>query len=90
MGPADLPGAQILCIHETTEVIVVRKDENLILAAFQIVTSRLKGLDNSQKLAVVGFKPSLCKNHFSRKECYRVPLAQISFSDYPIWTSSGS
>ena len=34
LGPADLFGAQVLLIHETMEVIVVRKDENLMLAAF--------------------------------------------------------
>ena len=70
LGPADLSGAQALCIHETTEVIVVRKDENLMLAAFQIVTSRLEGFDNSQKLNVVGLVLFLCRNHFPRKERY--------------------
>ena len=34
LGSADLPGAQALCIHKTTEVIVVCKDKNLMLAAF--------------------------------------------------------
>ena len=90
LGPADLSGAQALCIHETTEVIVVRKDENLMLAAFQVVTPRLEGFDDSQKLTVVGFVPCLCRNHFPRKEGYWMPLAQIGLSDYPIKTSSGS
>ena len=90
LGPANLLGAQILCIHETTEVIVVRKDKNLMLATFQIVTPRLESLNNSQKLAIVGLIPSFYKNHFLREEHYWVPLAQISLSDYPIWTSSKS
>ena len=34
LGPADLSEAQVLCINETTEIIVVRKDKNLMLAAF--------------------------------------------------------
>ena len=46
LGPADLPEAQVLCIHETTEVIVVRKNENLMLVAFQIVAPSLKYLNN--------------------------------------------
>ena len=54
LGPADLSGAQAFRIHETTEVIMVCKDENLMLAAFQIVTPRLEGFDNSKKLTVVG------------------------------------
>ena len=90
LGPADLSGAQALCIYEMTEVIMVRKDENLMLAAFQIVTPRLKGFDNGQKLTVVGRVLYLYRNHFPRKECYSVPLAQIDLSDYPISTSSGS
>ena len=90
LGPADLFGAQALCIHKTTEVIMVRKDDNLMLAAFQIVTPRFEGFDDGQKLAVVGFIACLCKNHFPRKERYWVPLAQIGLSDYPIRTSSGS
>ena len=87
LGPADLSGAQTLRIHETTKVVVVCEDEHLVLATFQIVTPCLKGFDDSQKLAVVGLISSLCRNHFSRKECYRMPLAQIGLSDYPIWPS---
>ena len=75
LGSANLSRAQTLCINETTEVIMVRKDKNLMLAIFQIVALHFKSLDNSQKLAIVGFIPSLCKNHFSRKEGYGILLA---------------
>ena len=34
LGPRDLSGAQTLCVHETTEVIVVRKDKDLMLRVF--------------------------------------------------------
>ena len=67
LGPADLPRAQTLCIYETTEVIVVYKDENLMFAVFQIMTLRLKDLDDSQKLAVVDLIPSLCRKYFPKK-----------------------
>ena len=90
LGLADLFEAQALCIHETTEVIVVPKDENLMLATFQIVTPRLESLNNSQKLTVVSFIPSFCRNHFPKKEGYWVLLVQIGFDDYSIRTSSGS
>ena len=46
LGPVDLSGAQALRIYETTEVIVVRKDENLMLAAFQVVVPSLEWLNN--------------------------------------------
>ena len=75
LGPADLSGAQALRIHETMEIIMVCKNEKLMLAAFQIVTPRLEGFDDGQKLVVVGFIACLCRNHFPRKERYWVPLA---------------
>ena len=70
LGPADLLGAQTLCIYKTMEVIMVCKDKNLMVATFQIVTTRFEDLDNSQKLAVVGLILSLYRNHFPRKEHY--------------------
>ena len=47
LGLADLPRAQALHIHKMTEVIVIRKDENLMLAAFQVVTPSFEYLNNS-------------------------------------------
>ena len=84
LGLANLSEAQTLCIYRITEVIVVRKDKNLLFATFQIVTLRFKGLDNSQKLAIVSLIPSFYRNHFSWKDRYQVPLAQINLSDYSI------
>ena len=89
-GLIDLLGAYTLCIHETTEVVVICKNENFILAAFQIVTPCFEGFDNSQKLAIVGLVSSLCRNHFSQKKHYRVLIAQIGLSNYPIKVSSES
>ena len=34
LGPTDLSEAQTLCIHQMTEIIVVRKHENLMLVVF--------------------------------------------------------
>ena len=90
LGLADLFEAQTLCIYETTKVIMVRKDENLMLSAFQIVTPHLKGFNNSQKFTVVGLVSYFRWNHFPQKEGYWMPLAQIGLSDYSIRTSSGS
>ena len=42
LGSADLSGAQVLRIHETTKVIVARKDENLMFAAFQVMAPSLE------------------------------------------------
>ena len=90
LGSADLSGAQTLCIHETTEVIIVRKDENIMLAIFQIVTPYLESFNNNQKLTVVSLISFFCWNHFPQKKGYWMPLAEIGFSDYPIRTCSES
>ena len=34
LGPMDLAGAQVLCIHETTKVVVIGKHKDFVLAAF--------------------------------------------------------
>ena len=47
LGPINLLKAQTFCIHEMTKVIVIYKDENLILAAFQVMMPCFEGFDNS-------------------------------------------
>ena len=47
LGPADLSGAQTLCIHEATKVVVVCEDEHLVFATFQIVTPCFEGFNDS-------------------------------------------
>ena len=69
---------------------MVCKDKNLMLVTFQIVMPCLESLNNSQKLIIVGLIPSLYRNYFLKKERYKVPLAQIGLSNYPIWPSSRS
>ena len=42
LGSTDLSEAQTLCIHEIIEIIVVRKDKNLLVADFKVVAPSLK------------------------------------------------
>ena len=60
LGLIDLLGAQTLYIHKTMEFILVCKDKNLILIAFQVVAPYFEGFDNSQKLNVVGLVLYFC------------------------------
>ncbi len=48
LGPTDLPRTQALGIHESAKIVVVGEDQNLIFAAFQIVTPILDGLNENQ------------------------------------------
>ena len=47
LGPADLSGAQTLCIHEVIKVFVVYEDKHFVLATFQIVILYLESFDDS-------------------------------------------
>ena len=47
LGSTNLLGAQTLCIYKTTEIVIICEDKNLMLAAFQIMTSCLEGFNNS-------------------------------------------
>ena len=42
----DLSGAQTLHIYKITEVIIVRKDKNLMLVAFHLVALSFECLNN--------------------------------------------
>ena len=48
MGPSDLPGTQALGIHESAEIVMVGKDEDLVFAALQVVATSLEGLNDGQ------------------------------------------
>ncbi len=58
---------------------MVSKDEDLVFAAFLVVTPSLKGFNDSQKLLIVGFVPSLIGDHLLREKGYWVPLANFGF-----------
>ena len=77
LGLPNLVRAQTLRIHKSTEVIMVGKYQNFVLAAFQIISPCLKSLNNYQKLTVMGFVPSLSRKHFSQKIGHWVLLALI-------------
>ena len=46
LGSINLLEAQILYIHKIMKVIVIYKDENLILAAFQVMAPSLEYFNN--------------------------------------------
>ena len=79
LGPIDLIRAQVFCIHELTELIMISKDKNLVFAAFHVMTSSLKGFNNSQQLLIVSLVLSLSGDHFLRKRSYWMPLTNFRF-----------
>ena len=46
LGPTDLSGAQTLCVHKSSEVVMVGKHEDFISRALQVVLPRLESLNN--------------------------------------------
>ncbi len=77
LGPVNLTRAQAFCIYESTEVIIVSKDEDLVFAAFQVVAPSLKSFNNSHELLIVDFVLSLSGDHLSKEKGYWVPLANF-------------
>ncbi len=87
LSTADLTRAQTFYIHELTEVIMVSKDKDLVLAAFQVVAPSLKSFNDSQELLIVGFVPSLSRDHLLREKIYWMLLANFEFKR--IWIFVG-
>ena len=46
LSPADLSGAQILCVHEPTKVVMVDKHKAFMSRALQIILPGLKSLND--------------------------------------------
>ncbi len=74
LSSPNLSRAQALRIHESPEVVVVRKNEDLVFAAFWVVGPSLEGFNDSQELTVVSFV--LQESFFWRK---RLPGAIDQF-----------
>ncbi len=73
----DLMRAQAFRIHESTEVIIVNTDEDLVFAVFQVVAPSLKDFNDSQELLIMGFVPSLSGDHLLREKDYWVPFTNF-------------
>ncbi len=84
LGPADLTRAQAFRIYESTQIIIVSKDEDLVFVAFQNVAPSLKGFNNSQELLIVSLVPSFHRDHLSREKGYWVLLANFGLREFRI------
>ena len=51
----DLLKAQTFYIHKILEIVIIYKNKNFILIAFQILMLTLKYFNNNKKLAIVSF-----------------------------------
>ncbi len=69
-GPANLAKTQTLYIHESTEVVVISKDKNLVFVAFQVVVLSFKSFNNSRELLIVSLVLSLSGDHLLKEKGY--------------------
>ncbi len=74
LSSPSLSGAQALRIHESPEVVVVSKDEDLVFAAFWVVGPSLEGFNDSQELTVVYrvYQFRICGGHGVGSQLIRV------------------
>ena len=77
LGLLNLARTQVLCIHETTKVVIIGKNESLVFATFKIMSPYFKSLNNGQKLTVMSFVSSFGKNHFIREVDHQMPSTQV-------------
>ncbi len=77
LGPMKLTKAQVFHIYESTEVVIVSKDEDFIFTAFEVVAPSLKSFNNGYELLIMSLILSLCKDHFLREKGYQVLLANF-------------
>ena len=68
LRPTDLTRAQAFCIHESTKVIVVSRDKDLVFAVFEVVATSFKSFNNSQELLIVSLIPSLSVDKLLREK----------------------
>lgn len=65
LGLLDLTRTQTFRIHKTTNVVMINKHENFVLATFYVVLPGFKDFNNSQKLNVPSFVSSFGWNHLT-------------------------
>ncbi len=83
LGAQDMSRVQFLRIHESTEVVVVSEDKDIVFSAFHLVAPSLEGFNDSHELLIVSLVPSLWRNHLSGENGHWVPLANFGLSE--IW-----
>ena len=66
----DLTRAHVFCIYESTKIVIVSKNKNLIFIIFQVVVPSLESLNNGYKFLIVSLVPSFYGDHFLRKKSY--------------------
>ena len=68
LGLLNLSRAQTLHIYESMKVIMVRKDEKLVFATFQVVAPSLKDFNDSLELLIMGLVAGLSRDNFLEEE----------------------
>ena len=59
------------------KVIVICKDKDFILAAFQVLALSLKIPNNGQKILIVGFIAGFSRDYFLRAKCDLILLTNF-------------
>ena len=59
------------------ELVIVRKGEDLVLTAFQVVMPSFQNLNNGQKLLIMDFIAGLSGDHLSREKSDWMPLTNF-------------
>lgn len=59
MSPTNLPKTQAFCLAKATHVVVVCKNNNIMLTSFLVVAPSFKRFNNNKQLIIMGLVLSL-------------------------------
>lgn len=79
LGLADMTKTQMFHIYKLSKVIIVNEIKNPIFATFKVIASSFKGLNNNQKLLIVGLIMSFSRNHFLKEKSHWMSLTNFRF-----------
>ncbi len=68
LGLVDLTRVQAFYIYQSTEVVIVINDKNLVFATLQVMAPSLESLNDGWELLIVNLILNFCKDHFLRKK----------------------
>lgn len=63
MSLLDLSIAQVFCINESMEVVMIFERKDLVLVVFPVIVLRFEYVNDGSKLLIIGLVLSLSKNH---------------------------
>ena len=74
LGTANLIRAWTLCIYKSIIFIIVCKNKDIIITAFQVMVPNFESFNNRQRYLIVNLVSSFNRVNFLKIKCYKMLL----------------